>query len=337
MLWAASYVGRSFSDSSGATYYVLSEIAKGGSGVVYKAQRKNKSGDVEIVALKFVRKTRFAEIESGYTLSRRLWSDDHSGYFAKNESPFEIKSAPFLDAQTVVIPMEYIPESLSDALPTMGIWNVEERDLETRLTKIELLIEHLSIIMTKLADNNLAHSDIKPANILLKQDSPEKSRFMLSDFDTLAVMGKRVDTATDAYAPPEVLVHDQSMATLERDYYSSSMTVFRAILGSEEDTPTSAAGQGYFEDKLSVATELLNKLARALDRRHPELRARFSKVRYFIDAGLQENPRMRRIVLNSSLPKHPLVALFGRDPAHISMYVPACQYIADKTHASSRR
>ena len=192
-------------------FTLLSELGRGGMGVVWKA-RDEETG--QIVALKLLRETYaedpdyLARFERELELAKRIHSRNVVGvlgYGVRDKTPY--------------LALEYIDgESLRERLTTHGVYSwTEARPL-------------LAQIAQGLADAHAAgvvHRDLKPSNVLIGSDGVAK----LADFgiakglDLTRMTGTSTLLGTPAYLPPEGPNDERS------DLYSLGCIAYEMLTG----------------------------------------------------------------------------------------------------------
>lgn len=198
-------------------YIVLSELGRGGMGVVYKARQIRA---VRMVALKTI----------------------HTPHLASREQvqrfQAEAEAAARLSHQGIV-PVYEVGEHNGLHFFSMGL--VDGADLETKAREQVLSSREAAKICRDLADaleyahrNGVVHRDVKPSNVLIGPDGrPRLTDFGLAKLTNqdsgLTGSGQIIGTAT--YMPPEQATGSGTDIGPTTDIYALGATLYRCITG----------------------------------------------------------------------------------------------------------
>ena len=197
-----------------AGYELISELARGGMGIVFRARQLDLN---RIVAVKMILDGRFANC------------DDVRRFQA------EAESAAKLDHPGIV-PIHEVGEHEGRHFFSMAF--VDGESLSQRLQRGPLEIDDASSMMADVADavhyahgQGVIHRDIKPGNILIDEgDRPRVTDFgvakQLSD-DGMTVQGELI--GTPGYMPPEQARGDE--VTFASDVYSLGAVLYETLTG----------------------------------------------------------------------------------------------------------
>ena len=198
-------------------YRIIKEIARGGMGVVYRAEQLSPR---RMVALKFIKSGTLADSEE----VRRFET--------------EANSAAKLDHPNIV-PIYEFGESAGRHYYSMGL--VEGDSLQQRLQSGPLPPREAAQLMRDLAnavqyahEADIIHRDLKPANILLEADGrPRITDFGLAKNQQvgsdMTVTGQIV--GTPSFMPPEQAIGDPSKIDEHVDIYSLGATLYALLTG----------------------------------------------------------------------------------------------------------
>lgn len=212
-----------------ADYEILSEIARGGMGVVYKARQTKLN---RVVALKM--------ILSGQLASRRDVERFH----------IEAEAAAKLEHPGIV-PIHEIGEHDGQHFFSMGF--IDGESLADRLKRGKLAPKEAAALTKQVAEaiafahkNAVIHRDLKPANVLIDADGQAK----VTDFG----LAKQTDDlgdgqtgtgdilGTPAYMPPEQATGDTKRIGTGADVYSLGAVLYALVTGRPPFQETSLLG-----------------------------------------------------------------------------------------------
>lgn len=208
---AAVDSGRGIPDEQGERYEILTEVGRGGMGVVYQARDKRLE---RVVAVKVLRATADPEVEQ----LRR-----------------EAKAAATLNHPAIVTVYDF-EKGLGGYLIAMELVRGESLDLLLR-TSPERIRANLLAVLIRLADavayaheNHVIHRDLKPGNILLTADNQVK----IFDFGIAARLDSEGEDSggicgTPFYMSPEQIRGEPP--TPASDIYSLGATFFHLATG----------------------------------------------------------------------------------------------------------
>ena len=209
---ADTAVGRTFGD-----YELLSEIAAGGMGVVFRARQMRLN---RLVALKMIR------------------SGELAGPEQIQRFRAEAEAAAQLEHPNIV-PVYQVGEVAGQHFFTMGLvegpslWQVvKESPLDPREAAriIKLSAEAVHFAHTK----GIVHRDLKPQNILLAADGqPKVTDFGLAKSSTLdsSLTATGQILGTPSYMPPEQAAGRMKQVGVQADVYSLGATLYCLLTG----------------------------------------------------------------------------------------------------------
>ena len=200
-------------------YQVLSELGRGGMGVVYKAKHQKLN---RTVALKMI------------------LAGPHAGNDAMARFITEARAVAHLQHPGIV---QIFDIGEHEGLPFFSLEFVEGCDLQQKLDHqpqdavfSAKMVEKLARAMQYAHDNNILHRDIKPSNVLLDVDGVPK----ITDFGLAKqVDGDDASTSTQAgtimgspsYMPPEQARGEISSVTPRSDLYSLGAVLYEMLTG----------------------------------------------------------------------------------------------------------
>jgi len=255
------------------SYRLLSKIAVGGMGVVYKAKQKEPS---RVVALKMIR----ARLLCGQTEAQRFAA--------------EAQSVASLDHSNIV-PLYEVGEHRGRHFFTMRF--IEGGSLKTHLPRLKNDQSKSTQILITVARavhhahlHGIVHRDLKPTNILLDAED----RPYVSDFGLAKNLGQDQDVTqtgallgTPAYMAPEQATGQQSRGSEAADIYSLGAILYELLTGAppfaaqtpqitlqelqaRQPTPPSAINARVHPQLEAICLRCLEKDPR---RRHPSAEA----------------------------------------------------------------
>ncbi|MBT4694067.1 MAG: serine/threonine protein kinase [Planctomycetaceae bacterium] len=229
-------------------YELLSEIARGGMGVVYKARQIALNREV---AIKMILSGQFAnddEMERFYAEAEAAASLNHPNIVTIYEIG-EVDGRHFFS-------MEYVPgDSLADL--------VRERPLAPR--RAANYISGVCEAVHLAHDNGILHRDIKPANVLVnKKDIPLVTDFGLAkqvhEKSGMTMEGSVL--GTPSYMPPEQARGNLDEVDTRSDIYAIGATLYQLLTGN----PPFAAASVY-----ETIRQVLNKEPTNPQDRNPDI------------------------------------------------------------------
>jgi len=197
-------------------YQVLSELGRGGMGVVYKARHRKLK---RIVALKMI------------------LAGKHSGNEALLRFIAEARAVAHLQHPGIV---QIFDIGEHEGLPYFSLEFVDGKDLQKDLNSLPRdpkrsaeLVEQLCIAMQYAHDHKILHRDLKPANVLLDKDGKAK----ITDFGLAKIVDADASGATSdgtimgspSYMPPEQARGDILSVTPRSDLYSLGAILYQML------------------------------------------------------------------------------------------------------------
>ncbi len=214
-------------------YRIVSLIAKGGMGEVYKA--RNESID-KLVAVKVLSEQLAKKKESLYRFMREI----SSVAALKHPNLISVSDIGLLDNGCPYYVMEFVEgKSLAEILASDGPLDVD---------RTKAIFMQLSGALAAAHERGFIHRDIKPSNILVAADSENRDEIKLVDFgitkrgseteDAQRLTSKGTVFGSPLYMSPEQC---EGKATDARtDVYSACCTMYECLKGSPPfrgDTP----------------------------------------------------------------------------------------------------
>lgn len=197
-------------------YQILSELGRGGMGVVYKAKHRKLN---RVVALKMI------------------LAGKHSGNEALGRFIAEAQAVAKLQHPGIV---QIFDIGEHEGLPYFSLEYVEGNDLHKDLKGLPRdpkrsaeMVEQLSLAMQYAHDHKLLHRDLKPANILLTRDGqPKISDFGLAknvDAESSGATNDGTIMGSPSYMPPEQARGENSSMTPRSDLYSLGAILYQML------------------------------------------------------------------------------------------------------------
>lgn len=195
-------------------YEDVSEVARGGFGVVYKAFQSSVS---RTVAIKVLNSTPDAR-----TAARFEQECKALGLLSGHPNIVTVFDAGVTTGGRAYLSMEYLPNgSLADRLSDEGRFRWEE--------VVEIGIK-VSGALATAHQANLLHRDIKPENVLLSDyEEPLLADFGLARLQSGDLVKSTTILATPAHAAPEVI--GGQPASVASDIYSLGSALFALLYG----------------------------------------------------------------------------------------------------------
>jgi serine/threonine protein kinase len=327
----------------GARYHVDAELGHGGAAVVYRISRIGPGTGPEVMALKVFKPGH----EAGARKYRWI-----RGWLPNGEAPQWMTFGPSARVMAIdgaghsrvtAVPMELFDASL-DSQPVRDYFHGLQDPALAQSAAIERL--HTLRAITDQGEGALAtsmrfgvgHSDIKPANFMLRLSGGELgpgTQSVLGDLDSIEPFGAEQTHRSAGYFAPEVAVavaHDQPMPALHEgtDLYEYACTAYATLFGQPPFVDflrhIGRHGMSEVQAFASYGVNLSNFAARPadyatflqwVDLQFSEMRARYrldsaqaadlEHVRQLVEAGLQLSPQDRLAHLRDHLPQSPLV------------------------------
>ena len=195
---------------------IISEIGKGGMGVVYLAEHMT-------LKKKFAVKSLSSELTQDPQFRERFYQE------AKNQALLDhtniVQATDFFEENhQFFFVMEYVDgQDLGELIRTKG--NLQEKEA---LSIFKDILQGLNLAH----DKGIIHRDVKPTNILI--DKSGRARIM--DFGIAVMVGGQRLTATGAtvgspcYMSPEQIVHPQNIDH-RSDVYSAGIVLYEMLVG----------------------------------------------------------------------------------------------------------
>lgn len=213
-----SSLGASEALTGMADYAELTEIGRGGIGMIYRARQISLNRDV---AIKVIRDAQ-SRCDSDF-VRFRLEAESAARLSHPNIVPiYEIGD----DGQAPFFTMKLIDgENLSQWL------RQSDHDLSTKIT----IVEKSARAIHYAHQNGVLHRDIKPANILIDHDDQPH----VTDFGLAKNLGVSMDLTltgqimgTPSYMSPEQASGDQSASTVAIDVYGLGAVLYQCLTGN---------------------------------------------------------------------------------------------------------
>ncbi|MBL8858902.1 MAG: SUMF1/EgtB/PvdO family nonheme iron enzyme [Planctomycetes bacterium] len=221
-------------------YVLVDEIASGGMGTVWRAERDDREYE-RVVAIKVLRPT----LDSGSLLKR---FEHERRTMARLEHP---NIAQLYDAGETPDALPYLVMELVDGVPIDAYCDEQRLSVRERLA----LVHTVALAVHAAHERFVVHRDLKPENILVTRDgTPKLVDFgiakLLESEGTRAVLTRTgVRPMTPRYASPEQVRGD--VITTASDVYSLGVVLYELLCGS---APYSIAAETDHE----IETAILN-------------------------------------------------------------------------------
>ena len=274
-------------------YKVISEIHRGGQGVVFKALQKSTS---RTVALKFMLQGSFATSRQRFRFEREIDLASRLNH----PSIVTIYDSGIIDGQPFCA-MEYV-----DGQPLSNQFVAGEENRQRRIRKIMELFLEVSEAVAYAHQQGVIHRDLKPSNILLDQKGhPHVVDFGLAkvlDDSSLGAHSPRTMTGefvgTLAYASPEQASATTRNTDTRSDVYSLGVVFYELltgkmpydVLGSIADTLKNITDNDPVRPSsisanldADVETILLKSLSKDPERRYQNASALAADIRRYLD------------------------------------------------------
>lgn len=200
-------------------YQVLSELGRGGMGVVYKARHRKLNRDVAL---------------------KMILQGNHAGSEALERFIVEARAVAHLQHPGIV---QIFDIGEHEQLPYFSLEFVDGSDLQKKLDRQPQDPKYAAEIVAKLAEamqyaheNGILHRDLKPPNVLLDSNGEPK----ITDFGLAKqVDGEEASTGTTmgtimgspSYMPPEQARGEVSSLTPRSDLYSLGAILYEMLTG----------------------------------------------------------------------------------------------------------
>lgn len=299
----------------------------GGFGKVREITFKTPEGVVRKMALKLfypsVRAQQIQETKENWELLEAVHSDDKEGVVSYGRAG--LKLIPHGSKGPDSVSQALLTELADGSVMSMrSALRLEPKDPYLNL-KIELALKYKRQVLsalTLLSSHGLTHGDIKPENVLYRTDAgfdfakPDVSKihFSLSDFDTLAQIGAHQPVHSEDYAAPEMVIDENTRASIPRDLYSHAVSVHALVFGDRpfekqfkslhgSATPAQFDAHLY---KIFDNPTLYDRYLKSVDRRFQDLEEGIKS-----EAALQNIKELHAFVLNGlKLSTHERLAAF---------------------------
>lgn len=226
LTWNAGCSVRSVSLGAGETfagYTVIRLLGSGGMGEVYLAKhpRLPRHDALKVLPGAISADEEFrTRFERDADLAATLWHPHIVGVHDRGE-----------DAGRLWISMDYVEGT--DAARLVG----EEHPRGLPVREALAIVTAVAEALDYAHDRNLLHRDVKPANILLTNDSPDRRRILLADFgiarhndDVTGLTATNMTVGSVNYTAPEQLVGDPIDG--RSDQYALAATAYHLLTGA---------------------------------------------------------------------------------------------------------
>ncbi len=264
-------------------YEIISEIARGGMGVVFRAKQSTLN---RIVAIKMI-------------LDESTGCEDHRQRFAN-----EAEAAAKLDHPHIV-PVYDVGET--HGYPYFSMAYVEGKSLASLLLKGPLeprraaeIAFHVADAISVAHDQQIIHRDLKPANILMdSQGLPRITDFgvckLLSTASNLTASGEMI--GTPHYMPPEQAGNADTSVCPASDVYSIGAVMYAMLTGRppfQAANPVEVVSQVLTKDPVSprslnattpvdLDVVVMKCLEKSPHSRYPSARELRDEIRLYLD------------------------------------------------------
>ena len=221
-------------------YYDLTELAKGGYGVVYRAQHKKNN---QKRAIKVIEKKKIKEALESKNLKSNN-DEEIKNFFYKEIEFMEKIEGPRMDNQNTVKYYEYFntPDEFAIVLELCDC-NLEEllREKNSKnpfnLKEIYDILNQLNKTFRIMVNEKIAHRDLKLTNILVKYNEDKTNYTLkLTDYgvskqkiDKLINKFKTKQIGTNEYMAPEVFFDDDKPYDERCDLWSLGIIIYKLM------------------------------------------------------------------------------------------------------------
>jgi eukaryotic-like serine/threonine-protein kinase len=196
-------------------YRVVSEIGRGGMGVVYLAERSDGEYQKRVAIKLITTGMRHAGLERRFRRERQILAQlEHPGIARLLDGAATVDGQPYLV-------MEYV-----EGMPLLAYCEAAQLGVEARLELLVSICDAVSYAHQRL----VVHRDLKPGNILITPDGQSK----LLDFGLARVLESGTDLTdtgvqamTPAYASPEQIRGEPD--TVASDVYSLGVILYELL------------------------------------------------------------------------------------------------------------
>ena len=233
---------------------IISEIGKGGMGVVYLAEHMT-------LKKKFAVKSLSSELTQDPQFRERFYQEAQNQ--ALLDHPNIVQATDFFEEnRQFFFVMEYVDgQDLGELIRTKG--NLQEKEA---LSIFKDILQGLNLAH----DKGIIHRDVKPSNILI--DKSGRARIM--DFGIAVMVGGQRLTATGTtvgspcYMSPEQIIHPQNIDH-RSDVYSAGIVLYEMLVG---DVPFDA------ETDYAVQNQQVNTPTPDPCQRNPEISPELAQI-----------------------------------------------------------
>lgn len=233
---------------------IISEIGKGGMGVVYLAEHMT-------LKKRFAVKSLSSELTQDPQFRERFYQEAQNQ--ALLDHPNIVQATDFFEEnRQFFFVMEYVDgQDLGELIRTKG--NLQEKEA---LSILKDILQGLNLAH----DKGIIHRDVKPSNILI--DKSGRARIM--DFGIAVMVGGQRLTATGTtvgspcYMSPEQIIHPQNI-DYRSDVYSAGIVLYEMLVG---DVPFDA------ETDYAVQNQQVNTPTPDPCQRNPEISPELAQI-----------------------------------------------------------